>query len=117
MSDVFYLRPLEPPITRESVDDMAQHAGGCFDLHRVEWHHSFLATGGDRMLCWYRAPDTESVRAALRQLEADLGGVWAGQVLPPADPSSTELDKVNLVVEVASEQALEPKAAHAAARP
>lgn len=59
---------------------MAEQAGGCFDLHRVDWIQSYLAHGGGRMLCWYRAPDAESARMALRQLGSDMNDVWAGAV-------------------------------------
>lgn len=81
MSDVFYLRPIEPPVTPQDVQAMAQHAGGCFDLHRVDWKQSFLAADGGRMLCWYEAPDAESARLALRQLGSDMNCVWAGTVV------------------------------------
>lgn len=39
-----------------------------------------LATDGGRMLCWYGAPDTESVQVALRQLGSDMSRVWTGTV-------------------------------------
>jgi len=80
MSDVFYLRPISPPIDHADVAAMARQSGGCFDLHRVTWIRSFLAEDGGRMLCWYRAADAESVRLALRQLGSDMCGVWPGQV-------------------------------------
>jgi hypothetical protein len=81
MSDVFYLRTIDPPVTPTDVDAMSRYAEGCFDLHRVEWLASFLATDGGRMLCWYRAPDAESARLALRKLGSDMAGVWPGKVI------------------------------------
>jgi hypothetical protein len=81
MSEVFYLRPIDPPIGSDDVQTMAQHAGGCFDLHHVDWKHSFLAVDGARMLCWYGAPDAESARLALRQLGSDMNAVWTGTVI------------------------------------
>jgi hypothetical protein len=80
MSDVFYLRPMVPPIGPDDVGEMARAAGGCFNLHRVDWVQSNLAADGGRMLCWYRAPDAESVRIALRQLGSDMSAVWAAAV-------------------------------------
>ncbi|MBN1237754.1 MAG: DUF4242 domain-containing protein [Gammaproteobacteria bacterium] len=88
MSEVFYLRPIDPPIVPADVQTMAKHAGGCFDLHGVDWKQSFLAADGGRMLCWYRAPDAESARIALRQLGSDMSAVWAGAVVGD-DPSSS----------------------------
>jgi len=78
MSDVFYLRPMAPPLSLEGALQMARDAGSCFNLHRVDWIQSYLAADGGRMLCWYRAPDAESVRIALRQLGADMSAVWPG---------------------------------------
>jgi len=100
MSDVFYLRSIAPPITPADVNEMARHAGGCFNLHKVDWIRSFLATDGGRMLCWYRAPDTESVRVALRQLGSDMSGVWTGTV-------RMGISQDDLPVEAASRVAVE----------
>src|SRR5690606_41905112 len=74
MSDVFYLRSIDPPITPEDVVLTAE-AGGCSDLHRVSWKHSFLSADGGPMLCWYIAPDTEPAPVALRPAKAALNGV------------------------------------------
>ena len=102
MSDVFYLRPISPPATGEQVLAMAASAGGCFELHRVDWLHSFLARTGDRMLCWYRAPDAESARLALRDLGSDMSAVWRGQAL--AETDSIDIDRVNLLTETVSDE-------------
>ena len=102
MSDVFYLRPISPPATGEQVLAMAASAGGCFELHRVDWLHSFLARTGDRMLCWYRAPDAESARLALRDLGSDMSAVWSGQAL--AETDSIDIDRVNLLTETVSDE-------------
>lgn len=109
MSDVFYLRPISPPATGDQVLAMAASAGGCFQLHRVDWLHSFLAQSGDRMLCWYRAPDAESARLALRDLGSDMSAVWSGRAL--AETGHIEVDRINLLTEVESEEAIDPEAA------
>ena len=90
MSDVFYLRPVDGPIEPRDVRNMAAEAGGCFNIYRVGWELSVLAADGQRMLCWYRAPDAESARMALRQLGSDMNAVWGGTVLTQVgkqDPS------------------------------
>lgn len=99
MSDVFYLRPVAPPITPADVQGMAQHAGGCFDLHGVTWEHSFLSADGGRMLCWYRAPDAESARLALRELGSNMNAVRAGTVTGEG-PRSAPLAAANVVAEI-----------------
>lgn len=99
MSDVFYLRAIDPPVTPADVI-LTEDAGGCFDLHRVSWKQSFLSTDGGRMLCWYAAPDAESARIALRQLKASMEGVWPGTVMGGDGPGSPELADVNFLAEL-----------------
>jgi hypothetical protein len=94
MSDVFYLRPIDPAIRPADVYSMGKHAGGCFGMHRVDWIRSFLSSDGARMLCWYRAPDAESARIALRQLGSDMTKVWAGSVRALAEDATVRDDSV-----------------------
>lgn len=105
MSDVFYLRPVDPPTTPEAVLDSVRYAGGCFDLHRVDWTHSFLAADGRRMLCWYRAPDAESARVALRDLGAEMSAVWPGRVIGGVEPRDAAVSLVDVLAEVALDEA------------
>jgi hypothetical protein len=98
MSDVVYIRPVQPPIAAADAHAMAREAGGCFDLHRVDWVQSYLSAQGDRMLCWYRAADTESVRLAMRQLGADLSAIHPVKVFGAPDENLAPAD-VGLVAE------------------
>lgn len=116
MSDVFYIRPIAPPLTPEDVLRMSVESGGCFDLHRVAWACSFLATDGGRMLCWFRAPDAESARMALRQLKSDMRGVWPGTPVPVGDSSAGELPRGNLLAEIRFDTPLSGGASEAAER-
>ena len=106
MSDVFYLRPLSPPATAAQVVEAASQAGGCFDLYRVEWLRSFLSADGDRMLCWYRSPDAESARSALRDLGSDLNAIWAGEVFEQAP--TLALADCNCLLEASADIAFAP---------
>lgn len=107
MSDVFYLRPIDPPLAPEAVQGMVEYAGGCFDLHRVDWKHSFLSVDGARMLCWYRAPDAESARIALRELGSNMNAVWPGTVLGEG-PQAPPISATNFVAEVLFDPPLSP---------
>jgi hypothetical protein len=102
MSDVFYLRAMHPPVDPAELSAMAEQAESCFSLHRVDWKLSFVALDGSEMLCWYRAPDAESARSALRQAGSDMGGVWAGYPDPSLSPSLEKgLEEVTVLVEQA----------------
>ena len=97
MSDVAYIRPIDPPAAPEDVQTMASHAEGCFSLHRVDWVQSFLSGDGGRMFCWYRAGDAEAVRQALRQLGSDMTAVWPVNALE--DPTGLDLSRATVVAE------------------
>jgi Nickel responsive protein SCO4226-like len=99
MSDVFYVRPVDPPISPEVVHGMAQYAGGCFAMHHVDWKHSFLSEDGGRMLCWYHAADAESARLALRELGSNMNAVWAGTVTGEGT-NSLPISRATLLAEV-----------------
>ena len=78
---------------------MPESADGCLKLHRVVWKKSYLSADGRRMLCWYTAPDAESIRIALRQLQAKMDGVWAGTVSGNDGPGSPALSDANFLAE------------------
>jgi hypothetical protein len=99
MTDVFYLRPMDPPIQVADLPGMIQYAAGCFDLHHVDWKHSFLSADGRRMLCWYQAPDAESARLALRELGSNLHAVWTGKVTGEG-ADALPISTANLLAEV-----------------
>lgn len=100
MSDVMYIRPVEGVIA-DDVASMMQSSSGCFTMYRVHWRASFVATNGERMCCWYRAPDAEYARLALKQLGSDLNAVWPGTAPEAADDSALSLS--NAVVETTIE--------------
>ena len=85
MTDVFLERTFDPPLTPEALFAMAVDGADCFVMHRVEWLGSLLAADGRRMVCWFRGPDAESVRTALRQVGANTGTLWPGSVHTPPD--------------------------------
>ncbi len=107
MSDVFYLRDIDPPIQPSSLRDMVQYAGGCFRMHGVDWFQSFLAKSGNRMLCWYRARDAESARIALRQLGSDMNAVWAATVIGGEGKNAPTIGSANVLAEFQFQQPLE----------
>jgi Nickel responsive protein SCO4226-like len=90
MTDVLLERQFDPPMTVQGVFDMARSGAACFGLYRVDWNESFLARDGRRMVCRFTAPDTESARMALRQVEADARVCWPGSIhdAPSAIPAS-----------------------------
>ncbi len=80
MTDLFLERMFKPSINPDTVYSMALEAMDCFGTHRVEWQRSCLSNRGHKMVCWFRAPDMESARIAMRQSDIDQRVLWRGSV-------------------------------------
>ena len=98
MSNVFLDRQFENPLSDDDLVAMARDSSACFDLHRVDWQESFLSEDRTRLICHYRAPDAESVRTALRSLDADMRVHWPGTVHDAPDRTPDELLGANVIV-------------------
>lgn len=98
MTEMILERQFDPPLTRDGVFQMAREGVECFGLHRVGWHGSLLAGDGRRMACWFHGPDTESARTALRQVGADVAGLWPATVHPAPQAPAADADDVLVVV-------------------
>jgi hypothetical protein len=98
MSNVFLERQFEEMVTDDDLVSMASESSACFDLHRVDWQESFLSRDRTRLLCHYRAPDAESVRTALRSLNADMRVHWPGTVHDAPDRTPDEILDANVIV-------------------
>jgi len=99
MTDMFLERQFTPPLTREGVMEMAHEASACFGIHGVEWMHSCLANDGRKMFCWFRAPDMESGRIAMRQSDFDARVLWRGHVHDAPGLRPEDLAAANILVE------------------
>lgn len=94
MIDVFLERNFEQPLEAAFVQEEAtQAAHGCLDLHRIRWQGSLLARDGRRLVCHFRAPDTESARIGLRQAGAEVARLWGGTLhdAPGEDPATANV--------------------------
>ena len=99
MAELFLERNFDPPINQDGVFDMALAAGPCFSMHRVEWRFSLLSKGGRKMVCWFHAPDMESVRIAMRQFDIDMSRAWRGSVHDKPGLTQQALNAANVLVE------------------
>src|SRR5690606_23090864 len=97
---VIYLRPMDPPVTAEDVLRSIDYVDGCFNLHRVDWVHSFLSADGGRLMCWYQAPDAESARLALRDIGSDMSAVWPCRLLGGVTPRDPAVSWVGVLEEL-----------------
>jgi uncharacterized protein DUF4242 len=77
--NVIVERSFPAPDTFERLKAIVDTKAWCLEQHRVNWARSFLSTDGRRMLCFYGAPDAESVRLAQREAELPVDTVWGFQ--------------------------------------
>ena len=100
MEHVISERSFVEPISFADIGAMAERAFWCFDLHHVGYRRSFLSLDGRRMVCHFEAPDAESVRNALRQLDKPFERVWTASIHNPPEaairvsPGSDEMARV-----------------------
>jgi hypothetical protein len=76
-------RSFAEPVTFESVAGKEERAAGCLRTHNVKPARSFFSTDSKRMICFYEAPDAESVRVAQREAGMPVDVVWAFSRLGP----------------------------------
>ncbi len=114
MADVVLERQFNPRLSPEDFLAMAMESADCLSLYRVEWRESFLAREGNRLVCRFSAPDTESVRMIARDVRAQEKVAWAGSVHDSGRDGEANViveRRFDQPVEVADLQALEDAAA------
>lgn len=99
MTHMILERNFDPAITPADVLELAKNASGCFGIHRVSWEASYLGFDGRRMVCHFSAPDMESTRIALRQVDADTSGLWNASVHDAPGVGAADIAAANVIVE------------------
>lgn len=99
MTDMILERYFDPAFTPGEVVDLPAGSADCFDMHQVDWEASYLSADGHKMVCNFRAPDMESARIALRQIDSDLSVFWKGSVHDAPGIDAAEIGKANVLVE------------------
>jgi hypothetical protein len=77
---------------------MANNAVGCLDMHRVTWKTTMLSADRHDTICHFSAPDTESVRIALRQSGEQTGRAWAGTIHDAPGLAEADVATANVIV-------------------
>ena len=98
MTEMILERHFDPAMSPVEVLELALDAAGCFGMHRVRWNASYLAADGHRMMCSFSAPDMESARIALRQVNSDPTCLWNCSVHDAPGLEREDIDKANVLV-------------------
>ncbi len=64
--------------------------GECMRSHGVALIESYIGTHADRRICFFEAPDAESVRVALRSIRARFDRVWPAVRLRASEASRAD---------------------------
>jgi hypothetical protein len=76
-------RSFERPFTTAHLPAARERSAWCFDMHRVQLSRSYISGDGHSVVCTYRAPDVETVRAANRKAELPFDSIWGCSVHYP----------------------------------
>lgn len=100
-------RNFDPAITPADVLELARNSSECLGIHRVNWIASYLDLDGQCMVCHFSAPDMESTRIALRQVNADTSRLWNASVHDAPGTGAADIADANVIVERSFENGVE----------
>jgi hypothetical protein len=86
--NVLVERTFDEPVMLEQIQSVARSAALCLEAHHVRFARTFFSVDRKRMLCFYEAPDAESVRLAQREAAMPVDTVWTfDRIGPDTNPS------------------------------
>src|SRR6478735_12574385 len=98
MTEVLVERHAQTPLTDWDIAAMAEAAGGCLDLHRVQLIRTLLSADGRELLCHFNAADLESVRLVIKTQGALPGKVWSCTSRDAPGLTAGDLARANVFV-------------------
>jgi hypothetical protein len=81
--NVLVERTFDEPVILEQIQSVAESAAWCLEAHHVKFARTVFSADRQRMLCFYEAPDAESVRLAQREAAMPVDTVWAFDRIGP----------------------------------
>jgi len=87
-ANVLVERSFDEAVTLAQIQALEDAGINCLETRNVHFVRSFFSADHRRMICFYRAPDAESVREAQREAGVPFTEAWAFQVIGPADLKS-----------------------------
>lgn len=68
--------PLNSPVTLNQWMQVNHTLDGCLEARQVHWLYSLVSVNGDRSICLFQVPYTDTVREACRQARMPFQQVW-----------------------------------------
>jgi hypothetical protein len=107
MTDMILERYFDAAMSPLEVIELGAASRDCLGLHRVTWVASYLAADGHKLVCNFRAADMESIRIALREIDADTSVLWRCSIHDAQGQGAADTGKVNVLVERSFENAVD----------
>jgi hypothetical protein len=80
-------RSFAEPVAFEDVEALACRGAWCLEAHAVSYLRTWFSRDRRRMVCFYEAPDAESVRHAQRRMGMPYEMAWPATLHePPVAP-------------------------------
>lgn len=76
-ANVLVQRHWVEPVAIEDIQAIENEGAWCLEAYNVKFIRTYFSTDRKSMICLYRAPDAESVRAAQRQADMPFDHIWA----------------------------------------
>jgi hypothetical protein len=83
-AQVVVSRSFAAPVDFADIQRLEDAAASCLESRNVTFLRTFFALDRRRMLCWYHAPDAESVRQAQHEADMPVERIWSATFLTPA---------------------------------
>lgn len=99
MELVIVVRRFEEPQTFEPIQAAERRVAWCLEQHRVRFLRSYMSRDGRSMVCFYEAPDAESVRLTQAKAGIPVESAWSAAVQRFRDCDVAPEGRVTVVVE------------------
>ena len=87
-ANVVVERSFVEPVRLDDLQALEDENAWCLEAHKVTFAHTLFSLDRRRMLCFYEAPDAESVRVAQREAKMPVDAVWAFKRIDPGIAAS-----------------------------
>jgi hypothetical protein len=94
-----YLPALTAPMTHGHWMQVNHILDGCLEARDCHWLYSLVSAQGDRSLCLFEVPYTETVREACREARMPFQQVWPADLWVAKDPQSFSQGAALIVAE------------------
>jgi hypothetical protein len=79
---------LTTPMTFDHWMQVNHLLDGCLEARQAHWLQSLVSVNGDRSICLFNVPYTETVREACRQAQMSFQRVWQADLWVAEDPQN-----------------------------